>query len=288
MSISNLIFYASSNIDLLVVGKMLNSYMLGLYTRALNLTKESMTKITGGIYNVLFPAFAAVQDDSDKLKIAYLRTIKTVSYFVFPVLISMIVTAEYVIKGLYGAKWGGAITSFQILGVAGILRATLPYSGAIAQATGRVFIEAFQQLIYFLILGGCAFFAIRFGIEGIAASILIASLWLFAAQSWLALKIIKSNWKEFLGAMIPGFANLILMMAVNLFLFFMLENFFNNLPNEFKLIITVVVNAIIFLAALVFIPASIKGDTFDWLIEKYKKYIPKPFIKFYFSFNTPA
>jgi len=286
ISLSSLIFYASSNIDLLIVGKLLNSYMLGLYTRALNLMKESMSKITGGIYSVLFPAFAAVQDDSEKLRIAYLRTIKTVSYFVFPVLVSMIVTAEYVIKGLYGAKWGGAITSFQILGVAGILRTTLPYSGALAQATGRVYAEAMQQLVYFLILGGCVLFAIRFGIEGVAVSIVIASLWLFIAQSWLALKIIQSSWKEFFKAIIPGFANLILMLFTNLILFFLVEKFFYNLPNEFKLIITVIVNAIIFLSALVFVPASVKGDTFDWLIKKYKKYIPSRFIKFYLSFNA--
>src|SRR3989339_1555998 len=285
ISLSNLIFYASSNVDLLIVGKLLNSHLLGVYTRALNLMKESLTKVTGGIYNVLFPAFAAVQDDPEKLKIAYLRTIQTVSFFVYPLLISMIVTAQYVIKGLYGVKWEGAITSFQILALAGILRTTLPYSGALAQATGKVYIEAFQQFIYFLILGGCALYAVRFGIEGIAVAILVASLWLFAAQSWLAIKIIVSTWKEFFKAMIPGFANLILMLVTNLILFFLIEKFFYNFPNEFKLIITVIVNAIIFLSALVFMPASIKGDTFDWLLEKYKDIIPLPFTKFYYSFN---
>ncbi|MBK9282726.1 MAG: lipopolysaccharide biosynthesis protein [Sphingobacteriaceae bacterium] len=285
ISLSNLIFYASSNVDLLIIGKLLNSHLLGVYTRALNLMKESLTKITGGIYNVLFPAFAAVQDDPQKLKVAYLRTIKTVSYFVYPILISMIVTAEYVIKGLYGVKWEGAITSFQILGLAGILRTSLPYSGALAQATGKVYVEAFQQLIYFLILGGSALFAVKFGIEGIALSILIASLWLFAAQSWLSIRIIASTWKEFFKAMVPGLANLVLMLVVNLLLFFLVETFLNSDHNEIKLLIVVFINAIVFLSALVFMPASIKGDTFEWLLEKYRKFIPIPFTKFYYKFN---
>lgn len=285
-SISNLLFYASSNIDSLIIGKYLNSYMLGLYTRALNLMKESTTKITGGIYNVLFPAFASVQDDPVRLRIAYLRTIRTVSYFVSPVLASMAVSAQYVIKGLYSAKWEGAITSFQILCAAGIIRTTLGYSGALAHATGRVFTEASQQLVYFLILLGCAFYGLRFGIEGIAASILIASLWLFAAQSWLSIKIIKSSWKEFFNELIPGFANSILMIFVNVVLVYILENFYFSLPNEIKLILTVVLNGIAFVSVIIFMPYFLKGDTFDWLIEKYRKVFPSPFIKLYLAFNT--
>lgn len=285
ISISNLIFYASSNVDLLVIGKFLNSSLLGLYTRALNLMKEAVTKVTGGIYNVLFPAFAAVQDDPEKLKIGYLRTIKTVSYVIYPILISMTVMAEFVIKGLYGTKWSGAITSFQILAVAGILRTTLPYSGALAHATGKVYTEAFQQFVYFIILGGCALFAVRYGIEGIAFSILIASTWLFISQSWLALKIIQSTWKEFFRAMIPGFSNMVIMLFTNVFLYYIFSQFAISWANEFKLIITVVLNSLVFLSAVVFMPFSFKGDTFDWLLEKYGKRLPVKLVAFYNNYN---
>lgn len=286
ISLSNFLFYASSNIDLLIIGKFLNSHMLGLYTRALNLMKESLTKITGGIYNVLFPAFAAVQDNPAKLRTAYYRTIQTVTYFVYPILISMIVTAEFVIKGLFGAKWGGAVTSFQLLGIAGLLRVTLQYSGALAHATGKVYVEAMQQLIYFLLLGACSFYAVRFGIEGVAASIIIANLWLFVAQSWLSLKILNSTWLEFFKAMIPGFVNMFLMMILNIILFLTVERFLFNLKYEVLLLITVIANAFFFMACIVFVPSFFKGDTFDWLIEKYRRYIPSFFLKFYLQHNS--
>lgn len=285
ISISNFLFYASSNVDLLIIGKFLNPHMLGLYTRALNLMKESLTKITGGIYNVLFPAFAAVQDNPEKLKIAYYRTIQTVSYFVYPILISMIVAAEFVIKGLFGSKWGGAVTSFQLLGIAGLLRVTLQYSGALAHATGRVYVEAMQQFVYFLLLGGCALYAVKFGIEGVAVSIIVANLWLFIAQSWLSIKIINSNWLEFFKAMIPGFANMGLMLIGNIILFITLSKFLGELRYEFLLLITLCFNALFFISCIVFMPLKIKGDTFDWLVEKYRKYIPSLFLNFYLRFN---
>lgn len=286
ISLSNFLFYASSNIDLLIIGKFLNSHMLGLYSRALNLMKESLTKITGGIYNVLFPAFAAVQDDPEKLRIAYFRTIQTVTYFVYPILISMIVTAEIVIKGLFGTKWAGAVTSFQLLGIAGLLRVTLQYSGALAHATGRVYVEATQQLVYLVVLGICSYYAVQFGIEGVAVSIIIANIWLFVAQSWLSIRILNSTWTEFFKAMIPAFVNMILIMNLNIILFLALEKFLLVLKYEILLLIVLLSNVFFFIACIVFVPSFLKGDTFDWLIEKYRRYIPLHFLKFYLRFNN--
>lgn len=285
VSLSNILLYGSLNIDYLIIGKFINPYALGLYTRAFNLMTQSISKVTGGIYNVLFPAFAAAQNEKEKLRRAYLRTIQTTSYFVYPILAIMILNADYVIKGLYGLKWAGAVPVFQILAFGGILRTTLPYSGAIAHATGKIYTEVFQQLVYFLLLGGCAFYAIRFGIQGVAFAVVIALIWMFIAQSWLALKIIESSWRDFFKVMFPAFANLIVVVIINLAFIFILESYFRSLINEIKLIIAVVFNVVVFISLILFMPFSIKGDTFDWLIEKYKKYIPVSFINFYFSFN---
>jgi O-antigen/teichoic acid export membrane protein len=197
----------------------------------------------------------------------------------------MIINAEFIIKGLFGSKWAGAITSFQLLGIAGVLRVTLQYSGALAHATGKVYTEAMQQLIYFLLLAGFALFAIKYGIEGVAVSIIIASLWLFIAQSWLSLKILKSKWSEFFRIMIPGFANMIVMSIANIFLYYVCSNFFRGFKFEFLLLFVVISNCVVLLSCIFFIPSAIKADTFEWLIEKYKRFIPSFILKLYLKFN---
>ena len=68
---------------------------------------------------------------------------------------------------------------------------------------------------------------------------------------------------------------------------FALENLFTIPSNEIKLAILVIVNIAVFISMIVFMPSSIKGDTFDWLIEKYERYIPSMFLRFYFAFNNP-
>ena len=285
VSLSGLFYYSSSNIDLLIIGKILGPSMLGLYTRALNLMNESLTKITGGIYNVLFPAFAAVQDNQQKLRTAYFRAVKSISFIVFPVLTAMIISAEFVIKGLFGSKWGGAVATFQIIGIAGLLKTTLPYSGALAQATGKVYKEAAQQLVFLIILLVGSLFAVKYGIEGVAVVVILGNFWLFVAQSWLVLKITNSKWIDFFRALVPGIGNSVVILIINYLLLYILNSVNNNSMYEVKLLITVVVNGIVLFLTIVFMPRSIKNDTVDWLFMKYERLIPNKFLKFYFSVN---
>jgi PST family polysaccharide transporter len=287
LSLSNILFYGTSNIDYLLIGRFINPYALGLYTRAFNSVTQIIEQISGGIYNVLFPAFALVQDEKEKLRKAYLRTVQTVSFILLPILFSAVIAGDYVIKGLYGSKWAGAVNSFKILTLAGILSATLRYSGAVAYATGRIYAEVFRQLIYFLVLGIGAYFLIKFGIEGVAFAVLIARVWMFLALNYLAIQIVESSWKEFLKTFIPGLANSVIMILTNAVLIFVMQNFLPAFPEEIELLIIVVVNLVVYLSLIVFMPASLKGDTSDWLIEKYGRYIPAKIVRFYFHFNTP-
>ena len=197
----------------------------------------------------------------------------------------MAVSAEYIIKGLYGLQWSGSIEVFRILCIGGILRATLGYSGAMAVATGRIFIEVSQQMVYLLILGSSALYLVQYGIEGVGIAVVLALIWMFIAQSWLAVKIIKSNWNDYLKSMIPGFINLLVMVASNLVIIFLIESFIPAAKNEIKLAFTLILNTFVFLIAIVFIPGRIKGDTFNWLLEKYQRFVPAKFKKFYYRFN---
>jgi PST family polysaccharide transporter len=286
VSLSNILYYAASNTDLLIIGKLANPFSLGLYTRALNLMTNVIDRVCGGMSTVLFPVFASVQDQKERLRIAYFRAIRTATFFLFPILAAMIITSRYIINGLYGVKWNGAVIAFQVLAFGGILRSTLGFSGTIAHATGRIYYEASQQLVYFLILAVCSYYSVQFGIEGVAFSVVIALIWMFIAQSWLALKIIEASWKDFFIALIPASVNLIFMVATNLILVFVLELSQIIKSYEIKLLITLLINIPVFISVIVFVPSSVKGDTLDWILERYSKYVPKKFLKFYIHFNN--
>lgn len=285
VSLSQILLYGSSNVDYLIIGKYLSPFQLGLYTKAFNLMSTPINQIGGSIYNVLFPAFSSVQSENEKLRIGYFRTVRTVSYFLFPVLAAMAVSAKYIIIGLYGSNWEGAVNVFRILCIGGILRTTLSYSGSILVATGRIFAEVMQQLFYLLILGGCALIGVRYGIEFVGIAVVIALTWMFYVKNNLAMKIIEGGWKNYISSVLPGIINLIIIVFLNLIIIFLTENIIPSIRSEIKLLITISINVIGFLFMVFLIPEKIKGDSFSWLLEKYNRFIPKKITNLYYYYN---
>ncbi len=286
VSFSKLFDYTGNNVDNLLIGKLINSDALGLYNRAYNLMTLPISKISSGIYNVLFPAFAKVQDNTQSLRTAYYRTIKSTAFLLFPVLTAMFAAADFIILGLYGPKWEGAIDAFKILIFAGFLRTTLSYSGAIAHATGNVYKEVFQQVVYVITLTIGAYFGAKYyGIEGVGFAVIIALGYKFVAQSNLSIKIIESNWLAFLQSLLPGIANALVMFITIYLTVILIQSEFGNYPYPVKLIITMIVGAITYLSSIIFLPTFIKGDSFTWLLEKYGKVVPNTFKNIYFKFN---
>ena len=286
VSISKLVNYAGDNMDYLIIGKFLPAVKLGLYRKAYNQMTLPITQVSSSIFNVLFPAFSKVQDEKEKLRTAYLRTVKTVAFLLFPVLAAMLISGEYIIIGLFGPNWAGAVNVFKILVIAGFFRVTLSYSGAVALATGRIYTEVAQQTVYVLLLTGGAFLGVKYGIEGVGLAVVIALAWLFIAQSYLAIKIIESNWINFLKSLVPGLGNAAFMILVNIAAIYFIELLVSTLPMPVKLIIIIFICAVTFLAAILFMPSFIKNDAFSWLLEKYDKRIPKKFQNIYFKFNA--
>ncbi len=286
VSLSKLLNYAGNNVDNLLIGKFIGSNPLGLYNRAYNLMTLPISKISSGIYNVLFPAFSKVQDNTESLRRAYFRTIKSTAFLLFPVLAGMFAGAEYIILGLYGPKWAGSIDVFKILIFAGFLRTTLSYSGAIAHATGKVYTEAYQQFVYVVILSVGAYAGVKyFNIEGVGFAVVLALGYKFIAQSNLSIKITESNWLTFLKALLPGIANAIVMFTVVYSSVYIINLVMNYLPNPVKLLIILSVGAVTYFSSIIFLPSNIKSDSFTWLLEKYGKFIPLSFKNLYYKFN---
>ncbi|MBK7978533.1 MAG: lipopolysaccharide biosynthesis protein [Ignavibacteriae bacterium] len=285
VSISKLLNYIASNIDYLIIGKFLNSFQLGLYQRSYNLMTLPISQMSGSIYSVLFPAFSAVQDDVQKLRTAYLRTIKTVVFILYPLLTMFYIGGEYIILGLYGQKWHGAINAFKILTLSGFFSSTLSYSGAIAHATGKVFNEVFQQFVYVTVLSIGVFYGIKYNIEGAAIAVVVALIILFILQSQLAIKIAKIPFKEFLLSFFPGIFVSAVVFASNNLLIYLFDSTMRELPYPIKLILLVGVTLTTIIICILFMPKSIKGDVVDWLISKYNNKIPRQFKDLYYKYN---
>ena len=88
-----------SNIDYLLIGKLLSAAALGAYTLAFVLTDTFRNQLTTLLNKVMYPIYGQKQDDLVSLKGYYLKVVKYNSIVVYPIMVFLIVLGEPFIEG---------------------------------------------------------------------------------------------------------------------------------------------------------------------------------------------
>jgi len=133
----NFINYWARNADSLVIGKFFGAPALGIYSRAYGLMLLPITQVNSVISQVLFPAFASIQNDKPKVKRIYLRAMGIVTLTTFPIMFGLVVTAKPFIYTVYGPKWLEVAPILQILAFVGAMQVLINSTGWIFTSQGR-------------------------------------------------------------------------------------------------------------------------------------------------------
>ena len=269
IGLSNIFGYAANNADYVIIGKLLNPNALGLYTRAFTIMTLPLSKISMTIFDVIFSVFSSVKNDLEQIRSIYLKSIKLIALLSFPILSTIMIGSELIINGIYGEKWSGAIRVLQILSIAGFFRVITNSAGAVAKATGKVYEEAWRQLIFAIILIVGALIGIKYGIEGVGFAVVISSLWFYLSMAHLTIRIVNITWNEFLKVQIPGILVFILITIVNLITLYSLNHFLSLEMYLLKLLILFVISSLALLVLLKTLPVRLIGDDGRNLITLY-------------------
>jgi len=169
----DVLYHVSTYVDQLVVVLFLPPEDVGIYTVALSLGRILGT-FQSAVTSVLFPSIAA-RDTQDVLQMVGLtvRVMIVVNSFA---VIGGIIVGPYVLELLYGPKFAPAISVFRILLVESIVSNAARTLYSVFSGTGRP-----GSVTLFEIAGICVSLVAmlvlvpRFGIDGAALSLLIAS-----------------------------------------------------------------------------------------------------------------
>lgn len=171
-----LVFFILS-IDTFIIGKFFGLATLGYYAMAFKFGNYSTTLVTHVIGKVLFPTFSLIQDDIEKLKNAYLKTLKYVSLISIPIAFGTYILSKEFVMLILGEKWQPAIVLLQILCFYGLFRALGAGAGNVFIALGKPQISTkilILQLLFALLL--IYPLAINFGATGIGLAMTISFL----------------------------------------------------------------------------------------------------------------
>ena len=176
MSLIVSINFLSNNVDSLIIGRFLNPALLGLYTRAMQLCTLPLNRIAATLSAVMFPSFAEIRDERERLKEAYLKVVNLVALISFPLLAGLAMGAKFVILGLYGENWQGATSVLRILSLAGMIKVVTNMAAPVVQATGHPYAEVRRQILSLLVMTVGCLGLVRYGIEGAGWAVVISSL----------------------------------------------------------------------------------------------------------------
>ncbi len=112
---ADVLYYFYTRADVAIIGKMLGTTTLGFYTVAYNLATLPMSKISGMLSSVGFPAYARIKNDISEVKSKFLFTIEANSLVFFPVLWGLSSVADDFVMVLLGTKWLSATIVLQLI-----------------------------------------------------------------------------------------------------------------------------------------------------------------------------
>lgn len=201
---SRILNYIDSNMDYLVVGKLLGASALGYYSFAYHLITFPLHKISQMVTRVTFPAFSTIQDDNETLRKGYLKVVRYISLITFPMLAGMFVVAPEFVVVVYGAKWAPMILPLQILCLAGALKSVGTTVGSVLLSKGRADIQFKWNIFTAIVLPIAVIIGANYGIAGVAAAITVVTVLLFPIIQRITNKLIDLSMFSYFKAIYPA------------------------------------------------------------------------------------
>lgn len=166
--------YLVRNFDDLVVGKYLGSTSLGYYNQAYRIMLFPVSQLTGVLAKVLFSAFSEIQEDRQRIRSVFIRSISVLSFFTFPSMAFLSFQAEEVVLVLFGRDWLPMVNVVRCLAIVGAFQSIGAMNSNIFLALGKtsyqfaIGIPPRLLTIVFVLLG------LSHGIDGVAVGYLVA------------------------------------------------------------------------------------------------------------------
>ncbi len=197
ISAGNIVNFAATNLDTLVIGRQLGAQVLGIYSMAFRVVRTPLQLISKIVPHALFPVFSEIQDDDQSLVRGYLRSTHYVVLLTFPLFAGCMVLASEIVTVIFGEKWVAAIPLVQVLCFAIATRSAGMNIVIVFNAKGRPDVSWKWNLFILLVYLPSFYFASRWGALGIALAIAILSLpFLLLWQFWLT-KIVNMPWRDY-------------------------------------------------------------------------------------------
>ena len=202
---SQFVNFFNRDLDILIIGKLFSTELLGGYSLAKQLVYKPAQIINPIATKIANPLLAKFQKDIAVLKESYLKLITIVSSLNFFIYLAVIIFAPYIVFVLYGENYESIAILVRILSVYMYIRSLGNPIGSLVIATGRTDRSFYWNLFSVAIMPCFIFIGSQHNIETVALSMAIGFLVLFIPNWWYLVRYMTgASLKEFVGAAVPS------------------------------------------------------------------------------------
>ncbi len=172
----NLVNYWSRNADNLLIGRFLGTSNLAFYDRAYNLMLAPVDLVGSVASRVMFSTFSRLQDDLERTKQIYLRSLGLVGMISFPCAVGLLVTARPLILTFFGHAWIETVPILRILCICSFLQCVVQTNAWVVNSQGRADLMFRLGVVWTAVVVAAFAIGLPWGLEGIAVAYACANL----------------------------------------------------------------------------------------------------------------
>jgi len=206
-SVGSILLYSlGTQADSVLIGWRFGSSVLGPYTLATRLFVLPVSQISAPLGNVMVPALSRLRDDPDRLRRWYLKLLRLLTFFGFPVTFSLVFCANDVIYIVAGPQWDKAADILRLLAPVGTLQMAYVTTYWLMQSQGHM-----DRAFRWVAISTAAYLAsfvlgLPWGPSGVAAAFTAVNLILFIPTFVYATRGTSIGLIDVLKAMLPSAA----------------------------------------------------------------------------------
>ena len=176
IAIANLLESLYSNFLSFILGKKFSVEELGYYNQASSLERVPVSSITTILNQVFFPFLSKEQDEPDKMRFYMERSIKAMSFCIYPLMVYLICFAQPIIILFYSEKWLPSVPFFQILCILGFTGFLYELNRSVLKAVGESRMLFHSQVLICCLGIVLIFCSIPYGIKAVVLSVVVNSV----------------------------------------------------------------------------------------------------------------
>ncbi|MBX7250399.1 MAG: lipopolysaccharide biosynthesis protein [Candidatus Promineofilum sp.] len=257
-----------TQLDTWLTSRFFGTTVVGFYDKAYTLTGRLSNMLANTIFgNVLFPSYARIQNEPERLARAYIKSTGMVLLMVMPLSVGLATAAPLLVPVLIGDTWAPMIPLWQIFSVFGLTWAVSANASPLFLALGQPRRNITASLVYIAVLLPTALILLRpFGASGIAVGVSLGYTATMVLNIFQVNQILPGTARKLVVYSLPFFASGTIMGVGILLLRGTIIQTFGGV-NSLSLIAVVLWAAFLYIAATILLQRALVTEIYEVLVK---------------------